>query len=339
MEPPLLLAVRTPIAPFVTGLDANAPARASLDAAWDAQGFVLAASFDRAREVRPESETVRLFEERLAGARSYYLALADRYSDDVDESLEAANQLATLGHPDDAKPLFERALSRWPSDFRVRLNFALLLERLRDTNRAIAMLSRLRDEQPTSAVVLFDLGAALLDAGDAAGAKVQLDLALQWDPSHFRARLALAVADLALGDLASAEREASKVASDEPFVPEAQDVLGVVALRRGDFDRAIDHHAAAIRLQPYRAVSHYDLAVADRSKGDLDRAEAEYVAALHVDPRFAAAEVELGMTLALEGKGGAAADAYCRALAIDATIEAARAALKKLNVDPQTCGS
>jgi spermidine synthase len=78
MEPPLLLAVRTPIAPFVAGMDANSPERAALDSAYEAQGLVIAGLLDRARAIRPASETIFLFEQRLDSSEQYYRALAER---------------------------------------------------------------------------------------------------------------------------------------------------------------------------------------------------------------------------------------------------------------------
>jgi len=371
MEPPLLLAVRGPIVPLVANLPQGSKARSDLDAAYESQGFVLAGLLDRAAELRPQSESIRLFVAQTHTTLGYYVALAERYPDDVEKLFEAANQLGALGSPKEAKPLYEKALALRPHDFRVRLNFALLLQNLGETKAALKLLSTLRDEQPASAVVLYNFGAALLSSGDASAARVQLELALAWDRTLGRARLALAVTYLALGELDRADASLREVLADNPWIAEAHDLAGLVAARRGDLDRAIEHHGRAIRLQPHRAVSHYDLGVALQAKGTLDAAALEYAAAIRIEPRYAAAHNNLGLVHAARGRYDEAADAYlqaldadprdamaalnlglarraqgknadatsafCLALQLGPTIERARSELVKLGAKPEDC--
>jgi spermidine synthase len=99
MTPALLLAVRAKVDPWLRPRDFDGPDKARRERAYDAQGLVLAGNLDRAAELYPEGEKLRLF---LAQARTivpYYTALAERYGDDPERLFEAGTQLGALGHP------------------------------------------------------------------------------------------------------------------------------------------------------------------------------------------------------------------------------------------------
>jgi tetratricopeptide (TPR) repeat protein len=182
-----------------------------------------------------------------------------------------------------------------------------------DTKGALKQLSTLRDEQPTSPSVLYNLGAALLADGDAAAARVQLELALGWDPSLTRARLALAVAFLQLGELDRAEAASKRVIAENPWIAEAHDLAGLVEVRRERLDRALPHLRRATALQPYRASFRVDLA----RVLPANEAEIEYRAAIRLDPHLVSALDALGLLLSARNDHEGAAELFLQALDVD----------------------
>jgi len=324
MQPSLLLAVRSPVVPFLHGLGPQAAAlREALGQSYEAQGLVLAGQLDRALARRPEGGKLRLFAEQSRTVLPYYTALAERYPDDADKQFEAGTQLAQLGFPKAARPVFERALQLRPGDFRLRLNLALLLRDLGEPDRAIEMLAALRAEQPGSAVVLYNLGTAELAAGDAGTAVGHFREALGWDPDSLSARLALSQAYLEQGQLDRAAHELEELLRRNWWVAEAHDLLGLLAGRRGAHQQSVRHHTQALRQQPHRAQFHYNLGVALQAGQALDRAEVAYQAALELDPQHAEAANNLGLVYAAQGRFEAAADRYLQALDSDPGYAAA----------------
>ncbi|RLB64094.1 MAG: hypothetical protein DRI90_05460 [Deltaproteobacteria bacterium] len=373
MEAQLLLALRSPVTPLLSPPGGVEPERSSaLAAAYDAQGLVLAGRLERAAELRPEGRKIRLYQAQRDTTLGYYTALAKLYPDDPDKLFEAATQLGNLGHPTAAQPIFRQALALRPRDFRLRLNLALVFLQLAEPAEAIELLAQLRTERPGSALVLRNLGVAVLASGDPGVAVHHLEEALAVDPESLGARLALSQARFELGELDQAEAELTEVVRRNRWVAEAHDRLGLIAARREDYATASTHHARACQLQPYRAVYHYNRAVALQAMDELGQAaqsyraalalEPNYAAALNilglihaaeerfeqaalfhlqaldVDPHYAAAAHNLGLARRHQGKRGAAVQAFCRALRLDSTLAPPRQQLLQLGGDFADCG-
>jgi spermidine synthase len=317
-QPAILLTVREPVAQLLGRVHLSQhPLRERVTRAYEAQGLVLAGHLERAAQRHPTQAKIRRFQRQTRSTLDYYSNLAARYPDDPDRLFEAATQLATLGHPKQARPVFEQALALRPDDFRIRLNLALLRAELGEHGAAIEQLSWLRSDNPTSAIVHQNLGTVLLAGGDASAATAHLQQALAWDPSSLGASLALAQAHLELGETDRAQAVAEHVLAHNRWVAEAHDLLGLVADRRSDHHAAIGHHTSALRLQPYQPSFHYNLGVALQGGGLLGRAASAYRAALDICPDYAAAWNNLGLVHTAQGRFERAADLYLRALDAD----------------------
>jgi spermidine synthase len=323
MQPPLLLGVRKPITPLL----ANVPAGSldDLDAAYEAQGMVLAGKLDRAAEIFPNGRKIRLYREQRSTTQPFYASLSELYADDPDKLFEFGTQLGSLGFPAAALPVFLRALSLRPDDFKLRLNLALLRLGAGDVDAALASLAQLRVEQPRSAIVLHNLGAAVLASGDPSVAAMHLADALARDPSSIAAALSLGRAYLAADDLHKAHEVALALVTHNRFVGEAHDLLGLIAMTRNDHAAAVVFHERAIALLPYSVATHYNSGLALQA-GDLDdRAASAYRAALRIDPAHLASLNNLGVLEADAGRFDRAADLHL--LALDADPNNAIAAL------------
>ncbi len=320
MEPRLLLGVRQPVEPLLRRRGKRIAAiRRQVYAAADAQGMVLAGLLERAVALHPEATKLPLFEAQQRTTRPYYLALAERYPDDPAKLFEAGTQLGTLGWPDQAQPILERALELRPGDFRIRLNLALLLRARGQTARATAILSELRAEHPTSAVVLRNLGVAALAAAEPGVAAAHLEQALAWDPENLGARLELGRSLLAAEDLDRAEAQLSTLIDHDPWVADAYFLLGLISERRGAFDQAVTRFRRATELDPYVASYQHHLGQAYQHQDQLDPAERAFRAAMKIDPKHASARTGLGKILARRGLLDAASDQLVRALEADPT--------------------
>jgi tetratricopeptide (TPR) repeat protein/spermidine synthase len=315
MEPSLLLAAREPVLPHVRG--ASEDEIAEIKGAWEAQGLVVAGLLDRAIERRSGGTKLALFAAQARTTEGYYAALAERYPDDADKLFEIGTQLANLGHPERAGPIYEQALDLRPDDFRTAMNLSLLRARLGEPERAIEGLVRLRAWRPRSALVHANLGAVVLGAGDPGAAAAHLKVALAADPGSLGARLSLGEAYLAGGDLDRAEEALTEVIAASRWVAEAHHLLGLLAAGRGDLDRAVARHREAATLHPYRAAFHHHLGLALHAKGGLDKAAGAFEAALSVDPLHVASIDALGRVRAAAGRFEEATDLHLRALELD----------------------
>lgn len=325
MLPSTLLGVRGSVRPLLDHAGADPAWLAELDDAVAAQGLVLSGDLPRAA-LRRRGTKIALYEQQAATTKPYYLDLARRYADDVDVLFEAATQLAGLGSSDDARDVFRRALEQRPSDFRLRLNHALLTLARGAPTRAIAELSRLRSEQPGSPIVLTNLGAAVLASGEPSVAAVHLEEAIARDPDSVPAHLLLTRAYLASGDLARAASASGALLAREPFVGEAHALAAEIALRQGDAAVAVLHAERARQQAPYDAPFAMLHASALHAVGD-PRAEGAYRDALALDPALAAAWHQLGLLASARGDFEAAADRHIRALDIEPEHAAAAHAL------------
>jgi spermidine synthase len=339
MEPSLLLGVRSPSVPAVSGNStAGDPGgTASLAAAREAQGLVLAGMLESAARAHPDGAKTRLYAAQAATSLGYYERLAALYHDDPERLFEAGTQLGGLGHAEQARRAFERAIALRPGDVRVRLNLALVALGLGHTDRAIELLARLRAEHPRSAVVLRNLGSAVLAAGDAQTAAAHLRQALAWDPDALGARLELARAYLGQGRPDRAVPELELLVRANPWIAEAHELLGVAAARSGEHARAAGHLERAVTLFPYRTGSLRELASASRAIGAHDRAADAALRWLELDPGDARAATDLGAALRGQGRSSDAVQAQCLALRLRPGFAPALRELGELGASESAC--
>jgi spermidine synthase/tetratricopeptide (TPR) repeat protein len=322
MVPSLLLGVREPVTPWLTGARTREQ-EAAIERAAEAQGLVISGRLSRASELRPNSGKIRMFVEQTETTLPYYLALADRYPDDVGKLFESATQLAQLGHAQRARPIYEQSLALRPKDFRMRLDYAHLLLNLGETMRALEMFTTLRGEHASSGIVHFNLGEAVLAMGDAGVAAGHFETSLAWDPSSVGARLALSRARLALGDLDRSEAVALELLKENPWDADVQHVLGHVHARRGEFARAEEYHEGAQRLDPYRPSILFDLGMIRMRRGRDGAAEQAFRSLLRYEPHHSRGMVQLGQLLSKRGLHTEAAEVHLHALEEDPSFVAA----------------
>ncbi|MBX9584412.1 MAG: tetratricopeptide repeat protein, partial [Gemmataceae bacterium] len=184
---------------------------------------------------------------------------------------------------DRRKALLERAVEARPSD----LHLLMALDKLYPTDRRAGADERDRWCQaaaaahPANLSAWYQLGLALRDRGDPAGAVRCYRKALALDPSHSLSHTGLG---LALEDL--------------------DDVPGAVAEAR-----------EAVRLDPGRAWAHYNLgAVLRDTGGKMADAEAAIREAVRLDPKNSSFRLGLGMTRWFQDDPAGAAEQFREAV-------------------------
>ncbi|MBA4064744.1 MAG: hypothetical protein C0501_13720 [Isosphaera sp.] len=175
----------------------------------------------------------------------------------------------------DPLPLLRHALALRPRDFHLAFALGRTLEvevwGAKESAGAYRTARAIRPEDP---ITHLNLGLALRDQGDRAGALVVL-------------------------------REAVRLAPD---LPNAHLGLGLGLSEYGDVDGAIASYREAIRLNPAFANPHNALGLALRRKGDADGAAAAYREAIRLDPEFSYPRINLALLLRARGDLAAAAE-------------------------------
>ena len=174
--------------------------------------------------------------------------------------------------------------------------------------------------RPNDAVVLYNLGLALSDAGRLDRAEHCLGRAAAINPSDVNIQVALGVA---LGRMERIDEAVdvlqAAVAQDEKN-PWAHRNLGALLIQAGKVPQAIPHYEAATQLLPEDQIAWKGLADAYRLSGQTKEAEQAYVTAVQIDPHSDVAEkaragsnllAESGFTQAQQEATGQEAVQYC----------------------------
>jgi protein O-mannosyl-transferase len=201
---------------------------------------------------------------------------------------------------------------------------------------------------PHNARARINFGAALNSAGDAAGARVQYEVALQLDPGspealnniatfyletgrpgdaiepcraaiRLRPGFSLAHSNLgsALVQTGQAELGISHLQTALRFNPdlaEAHCNLSSALLARGETEAAIAHGEQSVRLNPNLALGYFNLSNALLKNNDLHRATVALEAAVRVKPDYAEAHSNLGSLYYQRGDAARAVPHYEAAL-------------------------
>ena len=157
-------------------------------------------------------------------------------------------------------------------------------------------------------------GYALQQSGDLHNAVLAYRLAIQLEPSSFRAYNHLGMLFASLGDHETALTFLQAALALHAGSAEIHNNVGNVQLARRDVPAAIASYREALRLRPKAAVHHNHLGNALRVAGHFAEAERAFEKALSLEPSYAEASVNLGFALAEQGKFASVEEHYRRAL-------------------------
>jgi len=169
---------------------------------------------------------------------------------------------------------------------------------------------------PWSAVVRYDLGLTLAQAGRPAEAAAAFAAGLAIDPGLTAARAGLALMSLRAGDEEGALREWARAEQGGPLPPAARQARGALLAERGRTDEAIGDYRAAVRDEPGRADWFADLALLYAGRGMEGPARDAIRRARALDPQGCRPRVAEARILRAAGDTDAA-DAALRAALAD----------------------
>lgn len=203
---------------------------------------------------------------------------------------------------DDAVPFLTRIQQEYPADF--WSNFELGLRFIATTPAdAVRYFQAAVGVRPDSAVARGNLGSALGASGQIAEAVVQLEKALEIDPTLAQAYTSLARCHTSLGRYAEAIEglKTSMRLQPEAITTSMRVQLGSALLELGRVDESIGVMREAVRIDPGGYYTHYGLGYALHVAGELDEACAEQRTAIAIQPRSHAHE-SLGFLLSALGR-------------------------------------
>src|SRR5579864_469701 len=126
-------------------------------------------------------------------------------------------------------------------------------------------------------------GQALLERGDYAGAKAQLEQAVTLAPRHAQAHMGLAKANRQMGNWPDAERSVRAALEADPRFAAAAHYLGALLVEQDRLSEALPFLQAAADWGPEVAQHHRDLGVTQLFLGDIDSARERLLKTIELD--------------------------------------------------------
>jgi arylsulfatase A-like enzyme/Flp pilus assembly protein TadD len=195
----------------------------------------------------------------------------------------------------------------------------------------IALLRELVPEAPENFMARYQLGAALMRAGQLVLARDELAQVVTAAPGFSNGHLMLAKVESLLGNVDEAIPHFEAAAKLAPDFAEPRFALGRLLETLGRFDAAAAAYLAALSVEPNDREAARRLIELRAGHGTLPQAAADLRALLAERPHSASLWTALGQTLQRRGDAAGAVDAYRRAIEINADDAAAMEGLRRLH--------
>ena len=167
--------------------------------------------------------------------------------------------------------------------------------------KAIELLRQVTNLSLNSFLAYFYLGLSLSADHRYSEALEPLKIALELEPGHIQAHIALGDVYLKLGDVSEARAEYLRALyAQESYAP-AHDGLGRVYEAQGDYDRAIEEYKKALQINIAYPDAYANLGELYLSRDRLDEAIELFLKAIQVKPDFALGYSRLGIAYSREG--------------------------------------
>jgi tetratricopeptide (TPR) repeat protein len=239
------------------------------------------------------------------------------------------------GRAKEAVPHLQKAIQLDPASEGPRLQLAIALKDLKQTQQSAKVYQDVRETEQTNLLKnQFTTEGAkanqLLAAGQAAQATEVYRRMLQIQPrdAHTYYNLSLA---LDMDGKFPAERQALETAIKlDPTLAQARSKLGVLDMSQGHVDDAIQNFKKAIEIDPQLTEAQVNLATIYDGKSQVKEAEALLRRAIENDPQYAPARFDLGLVLAQQRRFSEAETELGKAVALDGSNLNAQTALAEV---------
>jgi tetratricopeptide (TPR) repeat protein len=236
--------------------------------------------------------------------------------------------------------------------------------RVHDWREEISLYVKSLEATPKSSVLLYNLGVAFAEAGDAPKAADYYQRAISLNPQYTSALInlgnlfqrqgnysqsaALYQRAIALDPrdpdawvnfgnlyLQLALTQQAKSAYEKAIALKSNDVeaiidLGAVLQRSGDFSAAEQAYQRAIAVDPSQASAYCDLGALFLQQGNPEAARVQLIKAIELNSAFALAYFDLGVAYEQTGRRDLAAEMYRKALDVQPDYQHARSNLDRM---------
>jgi tetratricopeptide (TPR) repeat protein len=259
--------------------------------------------------------TVLVQQHRYQDAAALMQKFSQQHPDHLEAQIAYLSALVLNNDDTNARPLGVKLLAAAPHDFQVLYLNGIEERKAGDYTAARDHLLEAIKVDPGNTtdeyIVRFNLGSALAHLNDPAGAKEQLEKAIELDSTQAQAHFQLAGVLKTLGDATGAQQQLDlyKQFSAENTARSQADTRSQLAAQKlaaGDYKQAAALYREAVAATPGNAMLQYQLSLALDKAGDTAGERTALEQAVQIDPTFALAQNQLGY---LETQSGAAAEA------------------------------
>ena len=178
---------------------------------------------------------------------------------------------------------------------------AMRLYKEGDYRKAIELLQQVTNISLNSFLANYYLGLALSADRQYAESLEPLKTALELEPGHIQAHIALGDANLKMGDLGEARAEYLRALGLQETYAPAHDGLGRLYEAEGDDDRAVAEYRKALEYNVAYPDAYASLGELYLRRGRLDDAIELFLKAIDVKPDFSLGYSRLGIAYSREG--------------------------------------
>ncbi|HEV2453956.1 MAG TPA: tetratricopeptide repeat protein, partial [Verrucomicrobiae bacterium] len=228
-------------------------------------------------------------------------------------ALSAASYLQT-SYWKNSVTIWTRTLSLWPGSYIAHCNLGIALADRGDAAGAVEHFDRALLINPDDAKSINNLGKVLTSEGKLDAAIQHFHQALQLDPENAGVLNNLSVALAAQGKVNEAVQGLDHALRLKPEDADAYYNLGNIYAARADFDDAAQNYEEALEINPDFAEALCNFGLILARQGKLPEAIEQYERAIRVKPHYLDALNDLGGALAAQGDISAAASYYQQAL-------------------------
>jgi protein O-GlcNAc transferase len=220
----------------------------------------------------------------------------------IQQALELALQHHQSGRLHEAERIYRQILAREPNHADALHLSGLIAHKAGQNQRAVELITRAIQVNPSEAVFQNNLGIALvaLDRKNQAIAAYRTALHLKSD--YAEAHYNLGAVQQAMGRLDEAIAAYRQAIALRPNYAEAHSNLGNSLIGNGQLDEAIAAYRQAIAIRPNLPEAHSNLGNALHDKRQLDEAIAALRQAIAIRPNYAEAYYNLGNALKDKGQ-------------------------------------
>jgi tetratricopeptide (TPR) repeat protein len=229
-----------------------------------------------------------------------------------------------------AREVYLHAISRWPDDFRLHMNYAAFLEATRDLKASISEWQQVESLLPHHYLAAFEIGRLSSALGQTDEARVWLARALLARPDLSEGWYELGRSQAAAGQFEAAFASFGRARQLVPAELRYRCEMAKALIKLQRRDEAIAQLDQAVKLGQNSWEAHSLLGEQLAFTGRIAEARHQFEETLRLNPNVAIAHYNLGVVLVKAGQLAEARRQFSEVLRLDPENTMARSALTQL---------